>query len=143
MFSRSVYAALQGPEHADARAEYDATRAGMRAAYQPQGPVEELMVERLAAQFWLLDWLQAQKIDFLLTDPDEWNPIVGFVERSQPFAVEESRISRDVSRILRDLEFLQRWRTGGLAPHPRRAPEPAVLPPTPTPDVPPDDPLVT
>lgn len=112
----------------DEREELDALLADLRERYQPQGTEEEWIVDRLAATWWDLARIHKHRQAYLAKVITAWerDPYRALCETQASGAL-ESRLERTLTRLRKDLAFLQRWRSpeagqSGAAADPRQEP---------------------
>ena len=102
-------------------------------AFAPRDAVEAVLVDHLAAQHFRLCRLTMEREVFAFDQYKTGGVTHLDVEsRCVPFGIGEERIERSLSRTLRDLVFLQRWRTD---PGERRRGSAAPAPSDPRPQV--------
>ena len=111
-FSRHLALAAE-PLHED-RAEFDAFAAELAAEYQPEGPEETVLVDRMAALWWRLQRLAAQQQAYLAERLKAATPLFALQE-SEACTLVEARLDRLLRAARKDLLAHQGWRTGATA----------------------------
>jgi hypothetical protein len=110
MFSQPL--GLAAKRLGESREQFDTLLAQLRQRYEPVDIDEGLLVDRLAAMWWRLGRLHLHGQAYLDRRLAEGAiPIFGLKE-SELFEVEEARLERSMTRLWRNLQFLQRWRLG-------------------------------
>jgi hypothetical protein len=92
--------------------ERDALRAGLLERYAPEGIEEELIVDEMAALWWRLVRLNGHAQWRLRNRVKPGADLLAAVKESESLGVAEARLQRALSRLRKDLLFLQRYRQG-------------------------------
>jgi hypothetical protein len=111
-FSRHLGLAAE-PLHED-RAEIEAFAAELAAEYQPDGPEETILVDRMAALWWRLQRLAAQQQVYLAERVKAAIPLAAVAE-AEASSLQEARLDRMLRAARKDLLARQAWRLGATA----------------------------
>ena len=93
------------------RAEFDNFAADLTAEYQPEGPEETLLVDRMAALWWRMQRLAAQQQVYLAESLKAATPLFALAE-VEACALHEARLDRMLRAARKDLLAHQAWRLG-------------------------------
>ena len=101
------------------RAIFDAIVRSGRERYQPADAEEELIVDRIAALWWELQRVHKDKQKYIRAIMDKGLSSTEALLAGNAHEVKERRYERAISKLRRDLDFLQRGRRGEICRHTR------------------------
>ena len=106
-FSRNLERAAE--RLGEDRAEFDNFAAELTAEYQPEGPEETMLVDRMAALWWRMQRLAAQQQAYLAERLKAAIPLMALKEAEGPSLL-EARLDRMLRAARKDLLAHQAWR---------------------------------
>jgi hypothetical protein len=123
LYSLAMTDFMDGWEFKDDYERYSVHKAGIHASYRPSCPQEASLADRIAAQEWRLYRLMSDREAYrcLHSRRDKYSALQ-ISTYTVAFDREEAHIERSLSRLRRDIAFLQRYEV--CVPTPTSSPTP-------------------